>query len=66
MGLPPEERHCTRGSMMLCRLHHVLYDGKYVRLSGAVGELEIVTTDERQADGPVVFILNGVRYEEAA
>ena len=26
MGLPPEERHTTQGSMMLCTAHHRLYD----------------------------------------
>jgi hypothetical protein len=56
-GLPPEERHTTRGTLMLCSQHHHDYDQH---------RLEIEALTEREADGPLAFVGFGKRFEEAA
>jgi len=50
-GKPPEDRHCTHGSLMLCRKHHDMYDNRYP--SGE--RLAITALSERGADGPLRF-----------
>jgi len=45
-GMPPEERHTTAGSLMLCESAHRAYDA---------GELEIVALSDRGADGALEF-----------
>jgi hypothetical protein len=45
-GKPPEERHTTAGSLMLCRFHHRAYD---------TGRLRIIGTD---ANHPLDFEWN--------
>lgn len=49
-GKPPEERHCTHGSLMLCQRHHDAYDG---RPTGKT--LAITALSDRGADGPLKF-----------
>jgi hypothetical protein len=66
MGHDAEFRHCTAGSLMLCQLHHQLYDGKFARWRGSREPILIEALSDRSADGPLVFIVNGIRYEEAA
>jgi len=52
---------------MLCTAHHVLYDGKFIQFSGqSEGRVHIEALTDRNADGPLLFTVNGVRYEEAA
>lgn len=46
-GQPPEDRHCTAGSVMLCRHHHGMLDTHQMEISpietiGADGVLRIV------------------------
>jgi len=45
-GMPPEERHTVQDSLMLCDLHHDLYDGR---------TLNITALSDRGANGPLEF-----------
>jgi hypothetical protein len=45
-GLPPEERHTTRESVMLCQRHHDDYDDR---------KLTVEFLTERGADGPLAW-----------
>lgn len=49
-GMAPTTRHTTAGSMMLCVVHHGLYDAHNLKL-------EFLST--RGADGPVQWFLPG-------
>ena len=58
-GQDAAERHTTAGSLMLCRTAHAQYDGRqYPRLD--------IVADERGADGPLAFVMDGATYEETA
>lgn len=60
-GQDPTERHRRDKSLMGCRRHHALYDGRdYVNGS----RLTITELTERGADGPLRFELDGQVYEE--
>jgi hypothetical protein len=48
-GQPPEVRHTTADSLMLCRRHHARYDGR------ERPRLEIEALSARGADGPLRF-----------
>lgn len=54
-GLPPEERHMTKGCAMLCRGHHTAYDAHRI-------QIELLT--ELGADGPLAFVQDGRRFVE--
>jgi len=41
-GLPPEQRHSTAWTLMLCAKHHADYDARRLRITG-------------NADGPLEF-----------
>jgi len=57
-GQPPEERHTTAGSMMLCRKHSHDYDQN---------RTDITVQDEaRGCDGPVTAKRGGAVWVEAA
>ena len=49
-GRPPERRHATQGSMMLCQRHHELYDD---------GHIEIDYWEPHYCDGHVSYWENG-------
>lgn len=57
-GLPPEDRHTKRGSLMLCTKHHEDYDH---------GRLDINALTERECNGPLEFYrtAEGWLYREA-
>lgn len=46
VGMAPEERHTTAGSLMLCRAHHRAYDG---------ARISITLLSRYGADGPLRF-----------
>lgn len=46
-GLPPEERHTTAESLMLCTKHHDQFDGR------RFPRLAITCTTDRGCDGPL-------------
>lgn len=48
-GLPPEIRHTTKDSLMLCSRHHAEYDNK------AKPRLFITALTRKGADGPLKF-----------
>lgn len=54
-GKPPEERHTTAGTAMLCQWHHDAYDAH---------EFDIVPTTDRGADGPLRLVIGGRSFEE--
>jgi hypothetical protein len=61
----PAQRHCTQGSLMLCHLHHTLYDGKYIQFAGHKGaRLLLEALTDQHANGPLRLVINGVTYEE--
>lgn len=60
-GMDPTERHRRDKSLMLCRLHHALYDGRQ-RHHGERLSIEELTT--KGADGPLRYSLAGQVYEE--
>jgi hypothetical protein len=49
LGRPPEVRHTTADSLILCRRHHARYDGR------ERPRLEIEPLSTRGADGPLRF-----------
>ena len=49
MGMPPEVRHTTKESLMLCARHHDQYDNK------VKPRLYITALTRRGADGPLKF-----------
>lgn len=51
----PEIRHSTKTSLMLCAVHHRLYDAK---------ELTIDALTDQGADGPLTFSYRGKSYSE--
>ncbi len=55
MGKPPEERHSTLWTAMLCDHHHELYDAHKF-------DLEQLT--DRGADGPLRLRIGDRIYEE--
>jgi hypothetical protein len=46
VGMEPEERHTTGGSLMLCKSHHVAYDRHRIK---------ITILSRAGADGPLRF-----------
>jgi hypothetical protein len=60
-GMDPVDRHKRAASLMLCRYHHALYDGR-ARFEDARMNIEALT--EKGTDGPLRFELAGVAYEE--
>jgi hypothetical protein len=56
-GKPPEERHHTQGSLMLCVFHHDAYDD---------GKMTIEALTDRECDGLLKFAKDGVEYLEVA
>lgn len=56
-GRPPEERHTTAGSLMLCRRHHDAYDD---------GDLLIDALTSDGCDGLLRYALERVVYVEVA
>jgi hypothetical protein len=48
VGLPPEERHTTAGSLALCERHHTIYDRHAMEIDAG----------PKGADGPLRFILH--------
>ena len=55
VGMPPEERHSTKWTAMLCDNHHDQYDAHDF-------DLEQIT--ERGADGPLRLVIGNRKYEE--
>jgi hypothetical protein len=55
VNLPPEERHSTTWTAMLCDHHHDLYDAH---------EFDIKQKTERGADGPLRLVIGNRTYEE--
>ena len=60
-GMDPEERHRRDKSLMGCRRHHGLYDGRQL-VNGQRLQIDEIT--DRGADGPLRFTLDGHVYEE--
>lgn len=60
-GMDPSERHTRQGSLMMCRHHHALYDGR-AHHQGSRLQIEALTTNG--TDGPLRFELAGVVYDE--
>ncbi len=54
-GKPPEERHTTAGSLMLCVGHHDDYDEE---------RMKIEALTDRECNGPLKFEKDGVTYLE--
>lgn len=54
-GLPPEERHTTAHTLMLCEGHHDDYDE---------GRMTIEAKDARVCDGDLRFEMDGIVWEE--
>lgn len=54
-GLPPEDRHTSAFSMMLCTFHHQRYDAR---------TLGLAFRSERGADGPVQWYAERFVYTE--
>lgn len=52
---PPERRHTTGGTAMLCHGHHEAYDRHRF-------DIEFLT--DRECDGPLAFVSGEVRVEE--
>lgn len=59
-GLPPDQRHTTQGSLMLCKRHHDRYDGR------SRPRLIITALSNNGADGLLRFELARPRYESQA
>lgn len=59
-GRAAEERHTTGGTIMLCRHHHDMLDGR-IR-----PKLNVEMLTAREADGLLGFELDGKTYLEAA
>lgn len=55
-GQPPEARHTTAGSLMMCKRHHNAYDDH---------RIEITPMTPRGADGPLRWTCGTFIYEEA-
>lgn len=55
MGKPPEERHATTWTAMLCNNHHDQYDAH---------EFDIEQVTQRGADGPLRLVIGNRKYEE--
>lgn len=53
-GLPPEDRHTTGGSLMLCRRHHRAYDA---------GQFNIVAVTEYGMDRAIAYQRKNIRPE---
>lgn len=49
-GKTPEKRHCTQGTLKLCRQHHLLYDAH---------KLTIRAQSDAYCDGPLMFETDG-------
>ncbi len=54
-GMPPEERHTTKGSCMLCTKHHGMEERHEM-------DVEMLTDDG--ADGPMSFQVGSLKYTE--
>lgn len=58
-GLAPEDRHTTEGTAMICDAHHRGrrgYDGHAFEIEFADPKLG--------ADGPLIYVINGQRFDE--
>lgn len=55
MGKPPEERHATTWTAMICQRHHLSYDAR---------DFNIEQVTERGADGPLRLRIGERVYEE--
>lgn len=61
-GLPPEQRHTIEGTAMLCKRHHMLYDGQIL---GARSErLYIEPLTDQGAEGPLRFTQGAKTFSE--
>ena len=72
-GRPPEERHTIIGSMMLCKRHHDLYEGRLRHYPNgmrfSLGSMPIgytlqIDSTLAGADGPLRFTLGDAIYQE--